>query len=60
MLFKFDNNYAKQHKQPLMEAYQCNITVNLSISHRNKKVLLSIVNILCYLNLIIIYDKQHK
>ena len=32
MLFKFDNNYAKQHKEPLMEAYYCIITQYLSIS----------------------------
>ena len=32
MLFKFDNNYAKQHKEQLMEAYHCIITRYLSIS----------------------------
>ena len=39
--------------KPLMEAYQFNITVNLSISHLKYEGLFSIVNILCYLNLII-------
>ena len=47
MLFKFDNNYAKQHKEPLMEAYHCIITrifVNFSW---NKNVLCRYFNILC-------------
>ena len=35
---KFDNDHTQQHKEPLMKSYQCNITVNLSISLVNKKV----------------------
>ena len=41
-----------------MEAYQCNITVNMSISLEIRSSIVAYVNILCYLNLI--QTKQHK
>ena len=42
-----------------MDAYHCNITIFVNFS-LNIEGLLSLVNILCYSNLIITYAKQHK
>ena len=59
MLFNFDNYYTLQHKYPLKEAYQFNITVNLSISLQIRRSIVACLYSMLF-KFVNNYTQQHK